>query len=487
MAIAPGLGKTAARGVGVTLSATAAKMILQMGAVVVLARLLTASDYGLIAMVMAVVGVADILRDVGLSAAAIQAKVLSREQRDNLFWLNTAAGAAIMLIVLAGAPLVSALYGRSELTAIASALAPVFLMSGMATQYRAHLNRHMEYKKIAMAEVTAPAVALAVAVLLAINGAGYWALVAQQLTSALTLLFLFSILGKWVPRRFHRGASMRGLVTFGFHLAGSQLVGYAAKNVDTLTIGAMFGPIPVGFYNRATQLILTPLAQVRTPSLTVALPTLSRVRDSRERTDRLVQRGQIGLGLTLISGLGFVVGAATPLVHVALGEGWLETIPYLRLLAIAAGFQTLAYVGYWVYLSHGLTADLLRYSLISAPIKAICVLVGALLAGPVGVAAGIVVSAAFEWPLSFYWLNRSANISVRPLVIGALRVLTVATAIALVSWGTASLLSAQAPWIALLAAAVAGMLAFAGFSVFGAYRRDIKDLMRMAQLAIDRR
>ncbi|HEX2083580.1 MAG TPA: oligosaccharide flippase family protein, partial [Xanthomonadaceae bacterium] len=96
---APSLGRIAAGGALVTMGGQLLKIAVQFGGVVLLARLLTPRDYGLVTMVLAIVCVGEVLRDFGLSSAAIQARHLSRAQRDNLFWINTAIGCVLAAVV----------------------------------------------------------------------------------------------------------------------------------------------------------------------------------------------------------------------------------------------------------------------------------------------------------------------------------------------------------------------------------------------------
>ena len=99
------LGARAARGAAVTLGAQGGKVLVQVASVVVLARLLSPHDYGLIAMVVAIIGIGELVRDFGLSSAAIQAPTLSTKQRDNLFWINTGIGVGLAIVVYLGAGL----------------------------------------------------------------------------------------------------------------------------------------------------------------------------------------------------------------------------------------------------------------------------------------------------------------------------------------------------------------------------------------------
>jgi PST family polysaccharide transporter len=278
---------------------------------------------------------------------------------------------------------------------------------------------------------------------------------------------------------------MGDLLTFGWHLAGSQFVGYLGNNVDSLTIGTRFGATSLGLYNRAFQLLMTPLGQLRQPTTTVALPVLSRLRPDTEASNRYVERGQLALGLTLVAGLGLIVGAAEPITSVFLGSQWLQVEPILRLLAVAGAFQTLAYVGYWVYLSHGLTKQLLHYTFITVAIKITCILVGSHW-GVIGVAWGYAIAPALAWPLSFWWLSRASTIRVRPLFIGAFRILLLAAWIAALSWWACDLSAGLGRWPQLLIGCAAAVVAYALAMLVPILRRDFRGLLEIVERGLHR-
>ncbi len=192
-------------------------------------------------MVLAIIGVAELLRDFGLSAAAVQSRDLSPGQQSNLFWLNSLIGLAASLIVLACAPLIARLYGEPELTVITMALSPLFLLNGMATQFRAHLNRGMRFVALAVTDVVPQLVAFGVAIVAAISLRSYWALVAQQATVAVVGLILAVALARWRPSRPRRGASLRSQLRFGSNLFGTHLMTYGVNNSQTVMMGAVWG------------------------------------------------------------------------------------------------------------------------------------------------------------------------------------------------------------------------------------------------------
>ncbi|MET0863732.1 MAG: oligosaccharide flippase family protein, partial [Nakamurella sp.] len=220
-AAAGGLAGSASRGALVTLGGQAVRVIVQLAGIVILARLLGPSDYGLVAMVTVIVGVGEVFRDFGLSSAAIQAKVLTRQQKDNLFWINVGIGLVLTLLVCALAAPIAHFYDDARLQPLTYALSLTFLLNGLSTQFRADLARHLRFFRLTLADQVGLAVALVAAVLLAANGAGYWALVVQQVGQALVILVMLVCTTGWLPRGMHRGAGMRPFISYGSNVFGA--------------------------------------------------------------------------------------------------------------------------------------------------------------------------------------------------------------------------------------------------------------------------
>lgn len=401
-----GLASMAGRGAVVTMGGQLLRIVVQLAGIVLLARLLAPADYGITAMVLAIVGVGEILRDFGLSSAAIQAKTLSAGQRANLFWINTGIGAALTAAVIALAQPIAAFYSDPRLVLVTMALSLTFVLNGFATQFRADLNRRLRFGPLAAVEVGSQAAALVIAIMLAVWGWGYWALVAQQVLQVLFQAVALPVLARWWPGLPKRGQQMRPFLTFGGGLVASQLLNYASRNIDSVIIGRLFGASALGFYNRAFQLMLLPLNQINAPSMRVALPTLSRLQDEPRRYGEFLLFGQT-VQLNVVSFvLGFCAAQAAPIVAIALGPQWSPSVPLFHILAIAGFFQAAAYASYWVFLSQGLTSSLFWYTMTTRPVVIGLLLLGALW-GVEGVAWMYAACAATLWPVGYLWLRKS--------------------------------------------------------------------------------
>lgn len=483
--MASSLAHSAARGAYFTLAAQAARIVLQLLSVVVLARILSPHDYGLLAIVLVVVGLGEIFRDFGLTSASIQAPELSNGQRDNLFWINAGIGVILTVVMFSLSWAIGAMTGAPELVGISQWLSLSFLLNGLATQYRANLMRDLKLRPLAVIDVASSAIALAAAIVAAVAGAGYWALVIQQLVTALVLLAGVVAAGRWWPRPYSRSHPVKQLVNFGWTLVATNLIGYASRQIDTVMISFRFGTVPLGIYNRAFQLIMTPLTQVRSPLQSVALPVLSRVQQDQPRFDTYVTAAQLALGFLFGIPVAIVAGLAEPTVDIMLGARWAEAAPMLRMFAIAGILTTVSFVGYWVYLARGLGADLLRYTIVTALIKVVCIVIGSFF-GVLGVAVAFAVHPAIAWPISLAWLSRITPMPRRQLYQGAGRILAVSTAAGLAAWGAAQAVASTSAWVQLCVGLVAGLAVSAAALAIPAYRRDAKTLRSFVRLMLKR-
>ena len=242
------MGSRVIRGGAITLISQGAQFFISMAGTVVLARLLTPRDYGLIGMVTVITGFLTMFKDMGLSQATIQREELTHEQTSNLFWVNVGASTLIALITVALAPLVARFYGEPLLAWITVALAAGFIFGGFTVQHQALLRRQMRFGLLAASSIIAAVVGLLVGIFLAWRGARYWALVGQQLTVALVTAITVWVFCGWRPALPSRRSGVGDLLAFGGNVTGFNVVNYFARNGDNLLIGKMWGSASLGLY-----------------------------------------------------------------------------------------------------------------------------------------------------------------------------------------------------------------------------------------------
>lgn len=375
------------RGGFARLIAQAVYFLLRIGSLMVLARLLGPKDFGLVGMVTAFTGVLGLFRDFGLSTATVQRLNVSEEQVSTLFWVNVLVGAILTVLSLAAAPLVAAFYHEPSLLPVTAALAVAFLFNAAGVQHSARLQRQMRFTALAVINIVSQLVGAIVAVVMAVAGYRYWALVGMTLSIPLVTTIGLWASTSWIPGRPRRQVGLRSILRFGGTISLNSLVVYIAYNFDKVLLGRFWGAQAVGIYGRAYQFINIPTDNLNFAVGEVAFSALSRVQDDPVRFRSYFLKGYslvvaLTIPITLVCAL-----FARDLVLVLLGPKWNEAVPIFRLLAPTIVIFAMINPLGWVMFALGMVGRSLKIALVLAPVV-ITGYVAGLHYGPKGVAFG---------------------------------------------------------------------------------------------------
>ena len=356
------------RGGLLTLTSQGAQFLLQSISTVVLARLLTPAEFGLVAMVTAITGLGQAFADLGLSEATIQCPEINQNQVSNLFWINVAIGLALTTITIGMAPVLAWFYKEPQLRKITLLLSLTFLIGGLKVQHDALLKRQMRFSSLAIRDVVSYFVAVSVAIVLAWRGAGYWALVALPLILNSTAMILSWLMVRWVPSLPRAGSKVGSLIAFGGNVAASYVLITVNRSVDNVLVGWYWGAGPLGLYSRAYNLLMLPIRQLSAPAGSVAVPAFSRIQGDPERFARYFLR-MINLIMWVSAPtFGFLFVAATPVIVLLLGTQWRGAAPVFQILAISAFGQLLLESTIWLFVSRGQSKQMLKLLLSISPL-----------------------------------------------------------------------------------------------------------------------
>ncbi len=356
------------RGGLLTLASQSAQFVMQTVSTVVLARLLVPADFGIVAMVTAVTGLAYAFADFGLSEATIQRKEITHEQVSTLFWINVAIGLVLTLITAGLGPVLARFYREPRLLTITLLSSLSFFIGGLRVQPNALLKRQMRFSALAFRDILAYVIAVPIAITMAWRGAGYWALVALPLTSNFMQMAVSWMLVRWRPGPPHRDSQVGSMLAFGGNVSLSYLIFNLNRSFDSVLIGRYWGAAPLGLYSRAYNLLMIPVRQLSTPAGNVTIPTFSRLQDDPERFARYYLRA-VGLIIWITTPIfGFLFVAAKPVIVLVLGAKWVEAAPVFQILVISALGQLLLESTIWLFISRGQSARLLKLLLIISPI-----------------------------------------------------------------------------------------------------------------------
>jgi O-antigen/teichoic acid export membrane protein len=373
------------------MAAQGAKFFLRMGSTVVLARLLTPADYGLIAMVAVVTNFVMMFKDMGLSMATVQKAEIDHHQISTLFWINVVISLVIMMIMAALAPVVAWFYGEPELTLITLSLAGTFIFSGLTIQHQALLRRQMHFGKLAVIEIASMFSSVIAAIISAWYGAGYWALVIMQLVMAVTITIGVWFACDWRPGLPKRGTGVRRMLAFGRNITSFNLINYFARNSDKILVGRFCGSGILGLYSKAYNLLMLPISQICGPLTSVAVPALSRIQDDPKRYTSYYTKLILLISFISMPLMVFLAICSKSIIHVLLGKQWLGVSSIFQILAITAFIQPVSTTVGLVLLSLGQSGRFLRFGIFNSLVIVTSFAVG-LRWGAIGVASAYAVA-----------------------------------------------------------------------------------------------
>lgn len=350
-------------------------------------------------MLAVVLMLGELIRDFGVSQAAIQAASLTNRQASNLFWTNAAVGAVLTVGLSLAAPLVADMYHEPALTAITPWSALLFVINALQMQFQVDLARNHRFTALTATDAVSQLIGLVIGLVAALLGFGYWSLIIQMLSTAVTLVVLRGSVSRWRPGPPTLEPGMGALYRFSVHLGFTQLLNYGALNADSYTIGIRWGAAPLGVYNRAFQMLTVPANQLLAPLTNVVLPILAKKYHEGIDFYGTLWKAQIVLSSSLTFGFTLSASLAEPLVRTMLGAAWIESARLLTILSIGGAIQIFTFVAYWAFLASGNARTLFLQSLVIKPAQVACVIVGSF-GGLEGVAWGLVIGLMLTWLIS---------------------------------------------------------------------------------------
>jgi PST family polysaccharide transporter len=414
----PELRRLAVKGAAATVSAGALALAAQFVSTVILARLLTPADFGVVTMVTTFSLLLTGFGTNGFEEAVIQRLDINRLQASNLFWINCGIGFALMCGFAAAGSLLAHFYRNPLVTGVAIAISPAMFVAATSVVHVALLKRAMRFTAVSTNDVVGRAVNTAVAVVLALRGWGYFALVAGIFAQIVSVAVGAWCLCRWIPGWPRRGAGTRAMLKFAANVNGGYTANYFTRNLDNLLVGWKFNAGALGFYKKAYDLFALTASQLTAPLHNVALASLSRMQDDPDRLKR-----SLANSLGIIAFVGMAVGAdltlvGRDLVRLILGPNWSESGRIFEMLAPGIGMMLLYSTVCWIPFSIGKPGRWLRWTLVESPTTALAFIV-ALPWGPAGIAVAWSVT---YWVLlipAFWYVGRPIGFGV-PSFVGTI-------------------------------------------------------------------
>ena len=289
---------------------------------IVMARLLTPHDYGLIGMLAIFIAVAQSLIDSGFSQALIRKQDRTEVDNNTVFYFNIVVSALLYLILYVSAPLVADFYNTPQLCSVMRVVCLSIIFNSLAVVQRALLTIKIDFKTQAKAALTAAVTSGVVGITMAYHGFGVWSLVTQQLFNLGINTSLLWLLSKWRPKRLYSWQSFHELFAFGSKLLASGLLDTLYRNIYPIVIGKLFSASSLGHYSRAHQFAEFPSSNLTGIMQRVTYPVLCSIQEDDKRLEK-VYRKFLKLSAFIIFPMMLGLSAvARPFIRVAIGEQW---------------------------------------------------------------------------------------------------------------------------------------------------------------------
>jgi lipopolysaccharide exporter len=309
----------------------------------VLSQFLSPAEFGFLAIVQVIINFTQIFLDLGISNAIIHKQELKASELSSLYWMNVISGVLLFVFIFAASPFIAAFYHQPLLSGLMIQSAFSLLIIPFGQQFQALLQKEMNFRYLALAEITASVLGLGMTIFLLFNGAGLLSIIYATVFSSLLLTAFYFIKGaeSYRPGFNFRPGEIRGFLKFGLYQVGERSLNFFSSGLDKLVIGKIFGVTALGFYSIAHHLLYYPLRLINPIINRVALPVYARMQDNTpELNDTYIKNISLITLLTfpVYAGLYAVSG---DLVQLLMGKGWDKAAEIFRIIWILGIFKSM--------------------------------------------------------------------------------------------------------------------------------------------------
>lgn len=305
---------------------------------IVLARILSPSDYGTIALITVFINILNVFVDSGLGSALIQKKDADNIDFSTVFYTNVVFCVVLYAVMFFASPLIAKFYNRPELTSLVRVLSITILISGVKNIQQSYVSRTLQFRKFFFATLVGTIIAAVLGIWMAYHGAGVWALVTQQLTNLTIDTIILWITVKWRPDFVFSFQRLKGLFSYGWKLLVSALLDTVYNNLRNLIIGKKYSSEDLAFYTKGELFPKTIVSNINNAIDSVLLPAMSAEQDDKIRVKQMTRRAIKTSTFCIAPLMMGLAACAENIVKLLLTDKWLFCVPFLRIFCITYMF-----------------------------------------------------------------------------------------------------------------------------------------------------
>lgn len=388
---------------------TIINVVFQSAQLIVLARVLDPDSIGLMGIVMIIIALSDLFMDLGLSSAIVQRKEITKKELASLYWFNFITGWTIAGLLYLSSDLIGLFFNQEQLAYYIQYVSILFLIVPFGQQYRAIMQKELQFNTIAQAECISTVFGVVLAITLALLGFDLTSILLGQIATALIRTVMLFIAGSKLYRpmwHFHF-AEVKSFLSFGIYHSGESLLNYLNTNIDTLSIGKLLGSAALGFYNIAFSVIIIPSTKLNPMLTRVMFPLLSKMQDDE---DRLKNNFYKLLSLVNLVNIPLFVGlfvTSSVFIEVVFGAKWASSVVLLQILCGVGLLRSVASPIGSLLMATGKVRLNFKFNVVRIFIQVPVIILSAYLYGTIGVAVAFLILQVAYMYLSFFFLIKN--------------------------------------------------------------------------------
>lgn len=320
---------------------------------IVLARLLSPEDFGLIGMLSIFMLLSSTFIDGGFGSALIQKKRPTQDDYSTVFYWNLGLSIFLYIILFLSAPYIAQFYHTPLLSKVLRIQGVILILNALQTVQRNQLNKQFRFKKIAIVLTITSIVSLIITIWMAYDGWGVWSLVVNNIISALLPTVVYWATNKWYPKLVFSIKSFKELFSFGSYMLMLNLVTTVVNNIQGLLIGRLYNPALMGYYSKAQSTEMLASSTISQVVSQVTYPLYAELQDNINYLINAVKKITASIAFITFPLMFLLILLAKPLFIILYSEKWNESIPYFQMLCLAGlaiclqsvNAQTIAAIG----------------------------------------------------------------------------------------------------------------------------------------------
>ena len=343
---------------------------------VILARILMPSDYGIVALILVFINIANVFVTSGFSTALVQNKEANRIDFSTNFYCSLAVSVLVYLILFIAAPFIEKFYDMQGLALVLRVFALRIPLSAYSAIQHAYVERHMIFKRYFFSTLGGTLISGVVGIIMAYKGFGAWALIAQYFTNTIVDILVLSITVPWHPEFAFSWKSAKSMMSYGWKILAADLSGTFFEQLRSLIVGKAYTSADLAFYNKGNQLPSLITTNISTSIMSVLFPAIANISDEKARVKEMTRKAVKIMSFVMFPMLFGLAAASGPLINVLFTSKWALAVPFVQILSISSAISLIGGVSLQAIKAIGKSDIILKLEVYKKPVYVLLLIIG---------------------------------------------------------------------------------------------------------------